>query len=128
MISKRQLTVLTLMMLTLIILIMSYRYLNPEQRNIAEETARYEMQASELFNGFNNEKGKVYIDQVVGTSGKVTDIDKNSVILDDKVQVNFINAQLSKVEKGKPISVKGRCIGYDDLLELVKIDQATITN
>ncbi|MEX0314872.1 MAG: hypothetical protein AB3N18_11885 [Allomuricauda sp.] len=106
---------------------MGYKYLNPEQRNIATETARYELSANDLFSGFTTD-GDAYIDQVLLTSGEVTEVEKNSVTLDDKVLVNFITAPLSKVEKGSHISIKGRCIGYDDLLELVKIDQATITN
>ena len=29
---------------------------------------------------------------------------------------------------GTKISIKGRCVGYDDLLEIVKIDQAVLLN
>ncbi len=127
MISKKTLTISFLILTVCVLAFMGYKYLNPGQRNVAAETARYELSADDLFSGFNKE-GDVYIDQVLLTSGKVTEVDKNSVTLDNKVQVNFIGAPLSKVEKGNHISIKGRCIGYDDLLELVKIDQATITN
>ncbi|WP_136468805.1 OB-fold protein [Flagellimonas onchidii] len=127
MMSKKSLIASLLILAICALAFMGYKYLNPGQRNVAAETARYELSADELFSGFTKE-GNVYIDQVLLTSGNVTDVEKNSVTLDDKVQVNFISTPLSKVEKGNHISIKGRCIGYDDLLELVKIDQATITN
>ncbi|MGX1931144.1 OB-fold protein [Flagellimonas sp. 2504JD4-2] len=127
MMSKKTLTISFTILIACVLAFMGYKYLNPGQRNIVAETARYELSANDLFSGFSKD-GNTYIDQVLLTSGQVTEIDKNSVTLDNKVQVNFIDAPLSKVEKGSHISIKGRCIGYDDLLELVKIDQATITN
>ncbi|MGW9684048.1 hypothetical protein [Flagellimonas sp. 2504JD1-5] len=128
MMTKKNLTVLSLVLLVFIILLVGYKYINPGQRNIAEEAAQYELSANELFSGFQNEQGNRYIDQVMIISGKITEMDKNSLTLDNKVQVNFISALQYKVEDGSRISIKGRCIGYDDLLELVKIDQATITD
>lgn len=32
----------------------------------------------------------------------------------------------SELKANNPISVKGRCIGYDDLLEEIKLDQCSI--
>ncbi|WP_420320399.1 OB-fold protein [Flagellimonas sp.] len=128
MMTKKNLAVLSLVLLAFIILLVGYKYINPEQRNIAEEAAQYELSTNELFSGFQNEQGNRYIDQVMIISGIITEMDKNSLTLDNKVQVNFISTTQYKVEEGSGISIKGRCIGYDDLLELVKIDQATITD
>ena len=35
---------------------------------------------------------------------------------------------MPKVVNGISITIKGRCVGYDELLEMVKIDQAIIIN
>ena len=70
---------------------------------------------------------KKYLDKTIQVSGKISGIDKNLVILD-----SYITTQISPIKKdlsiGNEIVVKGRVIGYDELLEELKLDQCTIIN
>ncbi len=66
-------------------------------------------------------------DVVVNITGKLTSIDGQTITLD-----NGIFCQLEKpiknISTGNAITVKGRIIGYDDLLEELKMDQVVIGN
>jgi len=41
------------------------------------------------------------------------------------VQCSFESA-IQGINANEQITIKGRCIGYDDLFEIVKLDQSTI--
>lgn len=99
-----------------------------KHRNIAQEEVTAEFQAPELLYAFTQQDSDItsYADQVILVSGNVTSTDENSIVLDGMVQVNLLPAAGTSVQNGQSISLKGRCVGYDDLLEVVKIDQATI--
>lgn len=105
-----------------------YQYMFPEQRNILEEKVAFTLPPESLNEAFQAEnQGSDYIDQVVQTTGKVTEFDSGWIVLDNQIQATLLpsnsDAPLSKDMK---ITIKGRCVGYDELLELVKVDQATI--
>lgn len=117
----------------LVILVSAYAiksYMYKAHRNIATEVIDYEIQTTVLSEAMHDSKQALkYIDKVIQTSGVITTIEQNSVLIDDKVQVNFINNNtLNSLSVSDTVIIKGRCVGYDDLLELVKIDQATIIN
>ena len=117
----------------LIVLLISgysvYKYVYKEHRNIATESINFKLNTVQLSMVMSTTQDAVkYIDKVVQTYGKVTSIEQNSVILDDSVQVNFSTESVNTLSLGIEVIIKGRCVGYDDLLELVKIDQATIIN
>ena len=101
---------------------------DPEHRVIAEEQADYVLTAKELQASFStNEQEAIaqYLDGVLQLSGQVTEVEEASVVLDDRVQVNFLEGATASYETGQALTVKGRCVGYDELLLQVKLDQAT---
>jgi hypothetical protein len=106
-----------------------YQYMYREHRDIASEKVDFELQPQQLMEVMSDAaKALKYTDKVIQTSGKITSVEQNSVILDHKTQVNFKTADVNPLNVGNDVIIKGRCVGYDDLLELVKIDQATIIN
>jgi len=110
-----------------IITIIVYNYVYQGHRDIATEAFDYELQSTLLSGLMSNEAEAVnYADKVIKTEGTITAVEQNSVILDNKIQVNFNEINLNALAVSKKLTIKGRCVGYDDLLELVKIDQAII--
>ena len=99
-------------------------------RNIAEEEAIVTISAEELQKNFSDENNTLKLtDKVVKVSGIISAIEqKTTLVIDDKIQVDFnIDNQINKeLIEGTMITIKGRCVGYDDLLEIVKIDQAIL--
>ena len=55
----------------------------------------------------------------------VTEVNDNDLTLDNKVFCKFIEINSTIILNDK-IRLKGRCIGFDDLLEQVKLDQCNL--
>ncbi|WP_036383650.1 hypothetical protein [Muricauda sp. MAR_2010_75] len=109
-----------------IVIVVVYKTLFPEPRNIATQRVDFTLSAKALVNEMSSEENaKKYGDKVVQTFGRIIAIDGSTITLGDGVVVNLMDSN-PELEKGDSITVKGRCIGYDDLLGEVKLDQATI--
>lgn len=110
-----------------ILLVILYKTVYPEPRNIAAQRVDFNIPASELVHEMAlTETAKKYGDKVVQTFGSITAINGNVITLETDVVVTLLDGSKLDLEKGDSITVKGRCIGYDDLLEEVKLDQASI--
>ena len=104
--------------------------LNPKPRVIANEKAAFLIPADELQYFFaNNEEtaSQKYMDKVLEVSGQVTEIEGKSIVLDNRVLVNFLTDTGNGLNEGEELVIKGRCVGFDELLLQVKIDQAEIS-
>ncbi|MEO0572341.1 MAG: hypothetical protein AAF039_11605 [Bacteroidota bacterium] len=102
---------------------------NPKPRVIANEKAAFFIPADQLRDSFTANEGNAtvkYMDKVLKVSGKITAIEGKSVVLDDKVLVNFLMDTVSGLLRGDDLVIKGRCVGFDELLLQVRIDQAKI--
>ena len=69
---------------------------------------------------------KKYLEKPVLVSGVVTSVNDKEVILDNSVNCNFLAADKT-IKNNQSISVKGRVVGYDDLLGELKLDQCNLT-
>ncbi|MDT0607774.1 OB-fold protein [Croceitalea rosinachiae] len=104
------------------------KVINPEHREIFEESTDFIIDAEDLQFHFLNdpEAGTLkYMNKVIETYGTVTEVGSNLIIIEQKIQANFLESNTQKVLVGDVIRIKGRCIGFDEFLLLVKIDQAT---
>lgn len=66
-----------------------------------------------------------YLNKTIEIEGIVSEVTDSSMVLDHKVFCK-LNGKLKENLMKKQISVKGRCIGFDDLFEIVKFDQCSI--
>ena len=102
-----------------------YYYAYKDHRDIAAEGAVYTNTAVALKDSiFQN--NKAFLNQTVAVSGVVTFIDDNSIELDDALVARFENRPV--VQLNQQLTLKGRCIGYDDLFEVAVLDQSTIVD
>lgn len=111
------------------ILLVSYKYLYHGHRDISNEEAVFSVSVKQVSNDFLQDEAKAnikYLDKSIQITGKVTNIDisNKTIVLDEKVFVLLKDANVVKLNE--TILVKGRVIGYDSLLEEIKIDQAEI--
>lgn len=62
--------------------------------------------------------------KIVEIHGTITAIDKKGITLDSKIYCQFKEgSNTKKLQPNTTIILKGRIIGYDDLLEELKLDQ-----
>lgn len=106
-----------------------YAY-NAGRRDIQSEEIAFTQTAKNItqeFTSNTNASNKKYLEKPVAVSGKVTMVNNTEVIID-----NSVNCSLSKpnssIKNGQSITIKGRVVGYDDLLGEVKMDQCNINN
>lgn len=110
-------------------LFLGYKYLYHEHRDIATETVAFSVSVNQLLKEFTEDETKAnskYLDKSIVITGKVTSVDNanKTIVLDEKVFA--ILSKSSDVKLNTEVSVQGRLIGYDSLLEEIKLDQALI--
>ncbi|HMC01754.1 MAG TPA: hypothetical protein VKN14_12030 [Flavobacteriaceae bacterium] len=115
--------------ITIIIVIIAYNYVYQDHRNIEKEKAEFVVLATEISNEFldNPEQASTkYLNKTIEVTGVVTNINDNDLTLDINVFCQFVANIEDEISVGDKIKVKGRCIGFDDLLTELKLDQCTI--
>lgn len=117
------------LLVVLVGLFLGYKYLYHAHRDIANEKAAYSVTVSDLLKEFMKDETKAnakYLDKSISVKGKVTSIDlvNKTIVIDEKAFVLVTNN--SAVQMNAEVTVQGRLIGYDSLLEEIKMDQAQI--
>ncbi|MCW5519702.1 hypothetical protein J1N09_07620 [Aureitalea sp. L0-47] len=107
--------------------IIGYNYLYQDHREIATEEPIAELTSESILEIFRQEDSSEILNATVTVKGKISEINETSITLDDKVSGSFSEIP-GDMAIGMEVEIKGRCIGYDDLFELVKMDQCTILN
>ncbi|WP_223551568.1 hypothetical protein [Aestuariivivens sp. NBU2969] len=111
--------------------VISYNYIYQDHRNIEEEQASYNMKASILVNEFAIDpttSEKKYLNKSIEIIGNITGISDHTITLNQTVFCQLSKNIKTKPNLYAPIKIKGRFIGYDDLLEEIKLDQCSIIN
>ena len=100
-----------------------YFYAYKDHRNIANEGAAFADTALAIKDSLaqNNE---AFFNQTLEVSGVVTAVEDNTLTLNDVLVAQFESSPTVTIDK--QLTLKGRCIGYDDLFEVVVIDQSII--
>ncbi len=110
-----------------------YFYTYKSHRDISTEEASFTSTLSSLQKDFNDNDSLFnanYADKTIEIYGKITamDLKNNSIVLDEKIAVNFSNLKQYNLTVSDSTYIKGRYVGYDDLLEEFKIDQAVVVD
>ena len=105
----------------------AYNYMYQEHRNVQFERAIYSLESDSLHQQFylNQEQANtLYLNQIIELNGVVTNISTNLFILKPGVVCQTDSTQnIYNLKVGDTLSIKGRCLGYDDLFEEVKMDK-----
>lgn len=120
-----------ILVITVVVSIFGYNYIYQDHRDIESEQAEFTMTSSEvnqLFSENSTSAEQKFLNKTIEVSGLITDINSNDITIDDSVFCQFSNNLETSLDKNENIKIKGRVIGYDDLLEQVKLDQCTIIN
>ena len=108
-----------------------YFYLYKDHRDIASEKESYLVSANSIYDEFKKDETKSnqkYLDKTIEVYGKISSLDSstNTIVLDDKLTAVFTDKIPTNTLKLSAIKIKGRFIGYDDLLEELKMDQCVL--
>ena len=106
-----------------------YKYVYKDHRDVSSEEASFKITLADLKADFEKNDSLAntkYLDKAIAIYGEVTslDLETNEIIVDSNLSAT-IKGKVN-VKKGDKVTVKGRFIGYDDLLEEYKMDNCVI--
>ena len=112
----------------IVLVFISFKYLYKSHRDIAKETASYSVTVQNVHEAFMKNDSLAnakYLDKTIVIYGEITDIDLSNKIItvDEKLLATFNKNLPNDIKLQQNIKIKGRLIGYDDLLEELKMDQ-----
>jgi hypothetical protein len=109
-------------------IVIAYNYMYPDHRTISEEIVSFNVQADSIFNEFIDDATKAelkYLDQTIVVSGLITSVNAENITISNQIYCQFETLN-NDLKENESVAIKGRCIGFDDLLEEIKLDQCSI--
>jgi hypothetical protein len=128
---KRSIKFLGIIIVVIIISFFSIRYYvyNAGRRDIQSEETAFEVSSDAILNDFTSNtttSNKKYLEKTITVYGVITSVKGEEVILDNSVNCNLLTPSKS-LKKNQKVTIKGRVVGYDDLLGEVKLDQCNLS-
>lgn len=114
-----------------IVAILGYNYIYHDHRNIEKEAPTFTVEAQTLVSEFATDPTAAetkYLNNTIAVTGLVTESASQSITLNNKIFCQLSQPTNSSISQGQTITLKGRVIGYDDLLEELKLDQCNPIN
>ena len=114
----------------LIVLFVVYKYAYKPHRDIAYEEAEYSTSVEKLYSEFSVNDSLAnakYLDKTIVVKGLVSSVDEkyNTITIENKIIARFLNKITRTFNTSDSIVIKGRLVGYDDLLEEIQLDQCS---
>lgn len=126
-------TVITLLVIVLIAItgFISYHYIMyGGARDLTSETTDFTVTSKSILDEFTTNtdaSNKKYLEKAVAIKGIITAVNKNEIIIDTSIICGIINHE-TPFKVGQIVTIKGRVVGFDDLMGDLKLDQAFIIN
>ena len=98
-------------------------------RDVPSEVSSYVISEKELTDAFHSDAlsaEKKFLEKAITVSGKISGVKGTEVVLGKSVVCSFSSNTFVKTDE--KIIVKGRLIGYDDLMDEIRLDQCTLEN
>ncbi|TYA92242.1 OB-fold protein [Seonamhaeicola marinus] len=120
---------LIIALIPILIGVLIYNYVYKDHRDIETEKAEFSFTSTELSNEFAvapSDSEKKYLNKTIEVKGDVTEVNTSNIVIDGNIFCQFLNPIKDEIKTNQKLTIKGRCIGYDDLLEEIKLDQCSI--
>ena len=94
-------------------------------RNLSNEETVFAVTSKNISNEFATNiefSNKKYLEKAIAIKGTITKITGKEIIIDNSIICIFKDFD-STIQKNQVITIKGRVVGYDDLMGELKLDQ-----
>lgn len=123
--------VIFIFLVLIVVLFVAYRYVYKDHRDIAAENGVYVTTAKAIFSEFQKSEVNAntkYLDKTIEITGTISGVDfeAKSIVIDEKLFATFKDKIPETFQPNSKIKIKGRFIGYDVLLEELKMDQCIL--
>lgn len=102
-----------------------YYVMHGGARNLSNEETAFTISSKKITNQFAanvDASNKKYLDKAIAINGIVTNVNGKEVILDNSIICNLKEVDAT-IQKNQKVTLKGRVVGYDDLMGEIKLDQ-----
>jgi hypothetical protein len=103
-------------------------YLYKPARDIGSEIAELNVTGAKLAADYEKDAlaaDAKYLNKTIAVQGMVTQVADSLVTVDSLIVCSFDKLPQER-GNGKAVTIKGRCIGYDEIFGEVKLDQCTV--
>lgn len=122
---KKTIIIISLVIISLIGLF-TYEYvMHGGARDLSTEKAEFTLSSEAILDEFTTNQelsNKKYLEKAVAIKGTITDVNSTQIIVDNAIICILKNPNTTLV-KNQTVTVKGRVVGFDDLMEELKLDQ-----
>ena len=94
-------------------------------RDLSTEKAEFTLSSKAILEEFTTNQelsNKKYLEKAVAIKGTITDVNSTQIIVDNAIICILKNPNTTLV-KNQSVTVKGRVVGFDDLMGELKLDQ-----
>lgn len=122
--------IIGIVLLLILVSFAIYKYVYKSHRDIKNEKATFNITTNKLIEEFSTNEAlatEKYLDKTIAIRGIITALDKNenSITIDTKL-FGILKEKNGILKINDSIYLKGRFLGYDELLEEIKMDQISI--
>ena len=125
---KSKIIILSLFAVALIVFT-GYNYvMHGGARDLSKEETNFTVSSKSISDEFSKNvdaSNKKYLEKAVAISGVITEITTTEIIIDKTIICN-LNTPNTSFKKNQKVTVKGRIIGFDDLMGEIKLDQCFV--
>ena len=126
---KKSLLVIVFIIVIVLVGVAGYNYvMHGGARDLSSEEASFTISSKDMCNEFSTNidaSNKKYLEKAVAITGKITEINGTEIIVDNSIICNLTTLDPT-IKKDQQVIVKGRVVGYDDLMQEVKLDQCLV--
>lgn len=120
----------TIIIASLVIILLlglfTYQYvMHGGARDLSTEKAEFTLSSKAILDEFTTNQelsNKKYLEKAVAVKGTITDVNSTQIIVDNAIICILKNPNTTLV-KNQTVTVKGRVVGFDDLMGELKLDQ-----
>lgn len=97
-------------------------------RDLSSEETAFTVTSKALTTEFTTDlagSNKKYLEKAIAITGVITEVAGNQVIVDNSI-ICSLKAPDASIKKDQNVTIKGRIVGYDDLMGEIKLDQCFI--
>ncbi|MBB6462595.1 hypothetical protein [Flammeovirga kamogawensis] len=107
-------------------LILSIAYIFKPPATIENSSVSFNGEAVDFINKIESNSSTNYVAKVIQLNGTITQLEEKGIQLNNKVFCQFSSTLPRKITKGSKITIKGKYIGFDELLDEIKLNNCTI--
>ncbi len=111
------------------LLFAAYKYIYQDHRDIQKEQAEFVVSSTSITKEFlqnSMEAEKKYFDKIIEITGTITEINIKEFTLNNIISCQFDSIIKNKIKINQKITIKGFFLGYDDLIEQIKLNQCSV--